>query len=137
MANVIGDDKFAPMGSATDVILKANYMCSYNETDCVMINAKSYSAHNRVDIVPTLGRDGKVHPVPVPWVEYLPIESNAKIAVKSLGLNRKDFAQKAKETGIESSIYDTPSAYFHGLFAKVIDDTNVSGINDILNKLKK
>ena len=137
LANVIGGDKFKPKGSATDVILKASYMCSYNDTDCVMINAKSYAGHNRVDYVPVLGRDGRVHPVPVPWVEYLPIESNTKIAVKSVGLNRREFVQKAKENGLESSLYDTPSAYFHGLFAKIIHSTEVQGIDNILNKLKK
>ncbi len=136
LANVIGTEKFAPKGTATDVILKATHMCSHNDTDCVMINAKSFSAHKRIDYIPMLGRDGRVHPVPVPWTEYLPIESNTKIAVKSLGLNRKDFVTKAKEHGIESSIYDTPSAYFHGLFAKIINSTEIQGINDILNKLK-
>ncbi len=137
LANVIGSDKFKPKGSATDVILKARYMCSYNDTDCVMINAKSYSGQNRVDIVPVLGRDGRVHGVPVNWVEYFPIENNTKIAVKSLGLNRKEFVKEAKEKGIENSLYDTPSAYFHGLFAKIVNTTEVQGINDILNKLKK
>ena len=136
LANVIGIDKFKPKGSATDVILKARYMCSYKDTDCVMINAKSYAGHKRVDFIPVLGRDGRIHPVPVPWTEYTSIESNTKIAVKSLGLNRKDFVQKTKEKGIESSLYDTPSAYFHGLFAKIIDSTEIQGINDILNKIK-
>ena len=112
-------------------------MCSYNDTDCVMINAKSYIGEKRLDFVPVLGRDGKVHPVPVPWVEYIPVERTSKIAVKSVGLNRQDFAQKAKENGVESALYDTPSAYFHGLFAKIINSTEVQGINDILNKLKK
>ncbi len=137
LANVIGSDKFRPQGSVTEVILKASYMCSYSDTDCVMINAKSYVGHNRIDYVPTLGRDGRIHPVPVPWVEYLPIESNTKIAVKSLGLNRSEFVKEAQEKGVESSLYDTPSAYFHGLFAKIINTTEVQGINDILNKLKK
>ena len=137
LANVIGSDKFRPKGSVTDVILKATYMCSYKETDCVMINAKSYVGHRRIDYIPTLGGDGRVHPVPVPWVEYLPVESNTKIAVKSLGLNRKDFVNKAKEKGIENSLYDTPSAYFHGLFAKIVSTTEVQGIDEILNRIKK
>ena len=136
LANVIGADKFKPKGSATDVILKARYMCSYNDTDCVMINAKSYEGHRRVDFIPILGGDGRVHPVPVPWTEYLPIESNTKIAVKSLGLNRKDFVQKAKESGVESSIYDTPSAYFHGLFAKIVNTTELQELDKKLNKIK-
>ncbi len=137
LANVIGSDKFRPQGSVTDVILKASYMCSYNDTDCVMINAKSYAGEKRLDFVPVLGRDGRVHPVPVPWVEYIPVERTSKIAVKSVGLNRQDFVQTAKEKGVESALYDTPSAYFHGLFAKIIQSTEVQGINDILNKLKK
>jgi len=37
------------------------------------IVSSGFRGIDRVDFVPTLGGDGRIHPVPVPWVEYQPV----------------------------------------------------------------
>ena len=135
LANAIGRHHFAPDGSATDVVLKASLIKNKNKTDIVMINAQSYSAHNRVDFIPVFGRDGKTHLVPVPWTEYLPIEKNTPITLREVGKNKRDFIVKAYDKKIDSALFDTPSAYLHGLFAKIIDNASDDAIDEILNKI--
>ncbi len=137
LANAIGTNHFAPQGSATSVMLKASLVKTKNDTDIVMINASSYEAHHRVDFIPVFGGDGKTHLVPVPWIEYLPIEKNTPIAVKSVGQNKRDFIVKAYYQNIESRLFDSPSAYLHGLFAKIIDNADASDIDSVLNKIDK
>ncbi len=137
LANAIGRHHFAPQGSATDSVLKATLITTKNKTDIVMINAQSYSAHKRVDFIPVFGRDGKTHLVPVPWNEYLPIEKNTALAIKEVGENKRDFIVKAYDKKIDSTLFDSPTAYVHGLFAKILDNANDSAIDEILNKIDK
>ncbi len=137
LANAIGASYFAPEGSATDVILKASLIKRKNNTDMVMINAQAYQAHNRVDFIPVFGGDGKTHLVPVPWIEYLPIEKNTPIAVRAVGQNKRDFIVKAYKEKIDNALFDTPTAYLHGLFAKIVDSADDSSIDQVLSKIDK
>ncbi len=137
LANVIGAHHFAPKKSATTVVLKASLVKTKNQTDIVMINASSYEAHHRVDFIPVFGGDGKTHLVPVPWIEYLPIEKNTPIAVRSVGQNKRDFIVKSYNEKVDKEIFDSPSAYLHGLFAKIIDNADATGIDLVLNKIDK
>ena len=115
----------------------ANYKKMCHNGDIVMINAQSYSANHRIDFIPVFGRDGKTHLVPVPWIEYLPIERNTPIAVREVGLNRRDFINKAYNQNIDRLLFDSPTAYLHGLFAKIVNDTEASVIDEALNKIDK
>ncbi len=77
-ANELGAANFAHEMSRTSVILKTRCVDSNAERDDVEVAAYSYATANRVDFVSVLGGDGRIHPVPVHWVEYIPLE-NAKI----------------------------------------------------------
>lgn len=136
LANAIGVQKFAHPNSVTEVILKARHMFSNNQTDCVQITANSYAGESRLDFIPVFGRDGRMHSVPVPWVEYIPLENVSNIAVKKVGLEIKDFNQRVAEKGVGNKLFDSPSAYLHGLFAKIIFGTDLSAIDSGLEKIK-
>ena len=77
-ANELGASRFAHEMSKTSVILKTRCVESNSERDDVEVVAYSYATANRVDFVSVLGGDGRIHPVPVHWVEYIPLE-NTKI----------------------------------------------------------
>ncbi len=136
LANAVGARYFAHQASVTEVILKSRYVYSRNDADLVEVTAHSYAAENRVDFVPVLGGDGRIHSVPVPWVEYIPVSKRTNLAVKKLGHLNKDFKEKVKITGVGDILFNTPSAYFHGLFAKIIDGNDVSPISSILDRIK-
>ena len=136
LANAVGARYFAHPESDTEIILKSRYLYSKDGADLVEVTANSYAGVNRVDFVPVLGGDGRVHPVPVPWVEYIPVSKKTNLAVKKLGYLNKDFNSKVKSAGIADSLFNTPNAYFHGLFAKIIDSGDVSSVNSILDRIK-
>lgn len=137
LSNVIGVEKFMHESSVTEAILKTRFMHSENDTDCVAVTASSYTGENRVDFIPVFGGDGRMHPVPVPWVEYLPVQKTSTIAVKKIGLDRKEFYQKTSEKGFDANINSSPSGYYHGLFAKIIDGVELKSIDGVLEKIKK
>jgi hypothetical protein len=52
------------------------------------VTAHGYEGIPRVDVIPMLGGDGNMHPVPVPWTEYLPVSQNSTMVVSAV-TNRK------------------------------------------------
>ena len=77
-----------------------------------------------------------MHGVPVPWVEYIPVKKTTRIAVKRIGLKRKEFVSNVKKAGVAKSLYDSPYGYYHGLFAKIVDNTDLNYVETILEKIK-
>jgi hypothetical protein len=69
--------------SITTNILKTNLVSSDGETDQIKITANGYKGIDRIDYVDVLGGDGRIHSVPVPWVEYLPVSKDTMAYVHS------------------------------------------------------
>ncbi len=103
MANVIGYEKFLHQDSCTEGILKTETLSSENGRDTVSVTAHSYAGLNRVDLIPTLGGDGKFHNVPVHWVEYIPISRTSQVVI-----------------GSEAAPCENATAHYHGLTAGII-----------------
>jgi len=70
-ANYRGGE-FVHLESVTDNILKAQRVG--NDPNAFQITAYGFRGVDRLDFVPTLGGDGRIHAVPVPWVEYQPVQ---------------------------------------------------------------
>lgn len=121
LANCMDEAIFAHEESATDAILKARSVKGSNGTDRVEITAYSYAAIDRVDYVSVLGGDGHYHNVPVPWIEYIPIEKTSIMAVKELGLSARELREKYGNDERIANIVDR-SAYCHGLFAYALGE---------------
>lgn len=81
MANAIGGNLFAGFGLQTEAILKTETLKSENGRDLVSVTAHSYTGEGRVDFIPTLGGDGRMHAVPVHWIEYIPITRTATVVI--------------------------------------------------------
>jgi TPR repeat protein len=80
LANAFGELTFKHQSSVTENLLEISSM-SGGRTKFVTVSAFGYRGIPRVDYVPILGGDGKVHPVPVSWVEYLPVTRETQVAV--------------------------------------------------------
>jgi len=70
---------FAHPESVTENILKAERSAS--DPNTFRVDAYGFRGVNRVDFVPTLGGDGRIHAVPVPWVEYQPVQTTRTLRV--------------------------------------------------------
>jgi hypothetical protein len=113
MANAIGKDAFVHKDSATDAILKTSLVSKKGECDIVDVTAYSYATENRVDLIPVIGGDGRLHSVPVHWVEYIPVSKTTQISVRNLNMSEREF--KNSNTQIS-----TKYAFYHGMIAQIL-----------------
>ena len=97
--------------SGTRGILKARGLKRDKDIDKVEIQAFSYQAIPRTDFVPVLGGDGKIHPVPVHWTEYIPIKRTSYIEI---GEQRAD---------VDSKPSKDQRIVYHGLWANIISES--------------
>jgi hypothetical protein len=113
MANQVGEELFAPPRVATDVILKTRLTSKGENEDRVEVLALAYEAIDRVDVVPVFGGDGRMHPVPVPWVEYVPISQRTPMSVT---VDRREEREKTGQGEVQVG------AFFHGMVARILED---------------
>jgi hypothetical protein len=82
IANQFSADVFKSPESVTTNILKTHIVASSASGDEVTVTSYGYKGIPRVDMVPMLGGDGKMHLVPVPWVEYIPVSKTSDLVVQ-------------------------------------------------------
>jgi hypothetical protein len=105
IANLIGQERFKHPSSVTENILKTSAHSS-GSTKQVTVTAHGYEGIPRVDIIPMLGGDGRMHPVPVPWTEYIAVSQDSTMLVGSIS-NRNhddDSADEKLQSGWESEL---------------------------------
>lgn len=91
IANRFNPKEFAHPESDTQVILKTSYERRNGDADLVKVTAHSFKSVKHLEIVPTLGGDGRMHGVPVTWYEYIPLEQDTFINVDEIGGSQSQF----------------------------------------------
>ena len=71
----IATSRLTHPSTKTNAILKASFVDSKNGADEITVTAYSYDIKKRVDFIPVFGGDGRMHSVPVPWDDYIPLEA--------------------------------------------------------------
>ena len=113
VANAMDRSVFIPEGAISDAILKTQFIKKTDSSDLVSVTALTYYTAQRVDIIPVLGGDGRMHGVPVHWTEYIPTSKTSSILVSSANMTRKEYKNKLKaDEGLLGS------ALLHGIIAK-------------------
>ena len=105
MANAIGDNAFMHEDTVTPCILKTSYLGKDGSIDTINVTAKSFYSVERVEFVSVFGGDGRMHAVPVPWLEYIPISKDSSMQIDK-------FEQKNESLS---------GVCYHGLVAKKIE----------------
>ena len=77
--------------TATKAILKTDFVRRNGEGDLVKVTAHSFKEIKHLDLIPTLGGDGRMHGVPVTWYEYIPLEKETLINVDEIGGSKAEF----------------------------------------------
>jgi hypothetical protein len=81
LANAVNSSYVVHPDTKTEAILKSSFVRNKNGADETCITAYSYDIAKRVEVIPVLGGDGRLHSVPVPWDEYLPLEARKTFLV--------------------------------------------------------
>lgn len=104
LANSFDSVFLASPSSDTDVIMKAKHVSKQEDEDTVEITAHSYSAQPRMDFVPTLGGDGHIHAVPVPWTEYVPTSKTTLIGITARDKDDNETVCGAEKHGLKAYV---------------------------------
>ncbi len=104
-ANGYDPEVFRPEKTSTGIILKDEFLYRKGSSDIVNIHSYSYKAINRTAYVPVVGGDGKVHNVPVDYIEYEPRDKVTPLQIQHLNATRTDFINKT--AGNEFTSYFT------------------------------
>lgn len=135
--NNMGSKHFAPSGSSTPSILKTGAVVKDGKTDEVTVTAYAYHTEPRVDFVPILGGDGMIHPVPVPWDEYIPVSRGSLVKVKQLELTDKQFREKRSDEEFLLAVTNAHKiGYYHKLLCclmRIDDDGFDEAVNDAVD----
>lgn len=78
MANKLDPEMFKHEDSSTEVVIEAKLKKGGKDYDDVELIGHTFIAVPEVAIVPTLGGDGELHPVPVSYFIYEPLEKTLK-----------------------------------------------------------
>jgi hypothetical protein len=114
LVNALGARRFAPHDAATESILKTSFAGKDGKTDRITVTAHAFAAFDRVDFIPRMGGDGRLHNVPVPWVEYIPTARETAVAVSGTDRTERSFCEVAGR-------YPAGGVHFHGLYAYLLD----------------
>ena len=139
MANRFDTNLFKPDNSSTPLILKTNLIRKSGSFDEVNVVAHSFEAMRRVTYVPKLGGDGRIHNVPVYWLEYIPVSKESKIAVENLNSSRFEFNNQKYNPKFTEFInkvsVNNGFKYERGLFATILlaneSSDSLNGFNDL------
>ncbi len=83
IANYKGEACFMHPRSVTHNILKTKLLRSNEDgTKEIAVNACGFSGIDRMDYIPVGGNDGNIHYVPVPWVQYDPVNRRSSMSIK-------------------------------------------------------
>lgn len=105
-----------PLTRSKGVILKSKFEKTDGNHDVCNITAHSFKGDDRLTFVPVLGGDGRMHDVPVKWIEYSPIQKDTRMVIE--------------DTNGDISTYRNDSAA--GKYNEILN--KYSGSSDILYK---
>ena len=81
VANYHGEDKFKHPSCITRSILKTRLVQTNDGESTIAVTAYGYQGIKRVDYKEVHGGDGNWHDVPVPWIEYLPVQRTSNMCL--------------------------------------------------------
>lgn len=105
ISNTIGYEAFMHEDSCTEAILKTKTLSTKDGNDLITVTAYSYMGVDRIDLIPVKGGDGNYHNVPVPWIEYIPLEKTSAVVVSD-----------------ENAPADSATMCYHGMAAGIINE---------------
>lgn len=134
--NTLGDEAFKNEFANTPSILKTELLYKEGASDAVGVTAHAFHIEPRVDYVSVFGGDGRMHAVPVPWDEYIPVQRQSVVKLKELPFTEKQFYGDCCD-GLRNSLSALGTTSFgRGILCCLVNDTNAAFDAEITEKIK-
>ena len=102
------------------LILKVDEVSKQGKTDLTSVRASGFRTFAMVDYVPTMGGDGRMHNVPVPWTRYEEVTSETPMQVRHVCPDKGTFLESLrKNQGLQNFLSSLSYRYERGLLARV------------------
>lgn len=126
IANFHGQETFRHPASATPCILKTSVNQTQDGIHTLEVTAHGFGTIERVDYVVRRGGDGRIHEVPVPWVEYVPVSRATPMMIRETeGLTLADYRDESSSNPDWQAFFrDLPAGLRSGAFRRSI----ISGV---------
>ena len=85
LSNFMDPQFFEPEDCDTNLILKASFNSRQGKVNIFDIHSYGFTKIPMMEVVPTLGGDGRMHGVPVHYFEYEKVEKDSQVAVINVG----------------------------------------------------
>ncbi|AVN60992.1 MAG1210 family protein [Mesoplasma florum] len=137
MANSFNESKIAHPSAITQNMVKTNFIKNEEGLDYVSVKADGYKGVERIAYETAWGRDGKLHTIPIKWIEYIPVSRETMMVVKSAQANKKEktIKESIKEFLNDYGIQDNNINLKTNAIAMIFDDFNED--NDIIKSISK
>ncbi|WP_025724762.1 MAG1210 family protein [Acholeplasma granularum] len=123
IVNNMDINQFKHSESVTRNILKTSVSESKNAEDIIKVTAYGYKSIPRISYETRLGRDGRMHTIPIPWDEYIPVEKSSEVNVK-VNIENKPLthAERVKQiiTDLKDKKIDTKDLFIMKNFVATI-----------------
>ncbi len=97
-ANMHGDEIFKHPDCITRSILKTRLSSREDGIDEIAVTAYGFRGERRREYVPTYGGDGRLHDVPVDWIEYFPVSRTSNMTLSENGESKESFSAGYNES---------------------------------------
>lgn len=136
IANSFKKELLKPSGSATPSVIKTRFLSRNGDADEVEATAYAFRGERRITFVPRFGGDGRMHAVPVVWIEYIPIEKKTAMAVQVKKSSRQEFNKNCARPEFREILKkysgDNACLYERGIFAMLAGSAGaVKAVNSI------
>lgn len=99
LANNLPEDAFKIPESNTQNILKTKVNKRLDGLEEVEVHASGYQTIQQIDHISVWGGDGRMHLVPVPWIEYIPVSKTTSMNVKPAEqVSRQNFVHNVQNS---------------------------------------
>lgn len=134
LANGLDADLFKPKEASNNLplILKAKDASKRGSGDSVRINALSFKETPMVEYITKLGGDGRMHTIPVHWIQYDEVHKESNIGIGQVNGSREKYL-KERNNGFGGVIDPALTHFQRGLLAVFEGDEDY--LEDINNTL--
>ena len=142
MANSFNVNELKHPESITGNIFKTRREKTIGNSDKVIVTAHSFRGEPRVTYVNKRGGDGKIHTIPVHWIEYFPVEQETEMLVSKAETTRFQYNIKARTNEFLDSIkniaksnsYHFERCVFATLLLSDCPDSSIESFNGVLQQ---
>jgi len=119
-ANTYKQSLFLNPKSRTEAILKSNFVRKNGDSDEVSIRAHSFEGIDHIQLVPTMGGDGKLHNVPVSWVEYKKIYKDTPFQIQNVKTTYPEYRSLSKDNEVFARFSDKEGLSYSKRFVSCV-----------------